>query len=134
MAIDIDDVLTHDELDEFLGGQLTQQQALLPPSWSGDSAPARKHALARVLRELERRRPPVFESEITELEDIKHAVLYAAAAHLYRLNITEGGDTPVFAVQAKNFEQLFRGEMDSMQITVPGGEEVASAGIAVVRR
>lgn len=129
----VDDVLTHDDLDDFLGGQLSNGAIALPPAWSGSSAVARQTALDDILIALSRRIPRISEADLADVTELKTATKYGAAAHIAMLNVTRGGDDPVWAFKFKEYDRMFKEEMSSLQVTVGGGYEVPADVIRVSR-
>lgn len=102
--IDVDDVLTDAELDEFLGGQVLGQTTLLPAGWE-DAQPARQFALGEVLRLLRRSTPSVAEDDVDPThEALKRAVLLGAAARLYQLAISSAVDASLFYAMEKRYK------------------------------
>lgn len=131
---DVDTIVTHDEFDEFLGRQLSQGSNLLPKGWNGSSKPARAWAYKEVLKALERRTPPVREADIITKSELKEAILYGAAHHVYALAITQGGETPVFAVQMKHYGTKFGAEVTALRPTVTDGVRAHAHSIGITRR
>lgn len=134
MAINLDDVCTHAQLDEFLGGQLTAGQSLLPRQWAGDSSPARQHALDRVMGALRKRNPPVREGDLADVGELRFAVTYGAAAHIYRLGMAAAGDAAVFDAQARAYDRMFDDELLGLSPTLSGGLAGGSLTISIERR
>jgi flavin-binding protein dodecin len=134
MAIDIEDVCTHAQLDEFLGGQLSAQAALLPRAWVGDSTPARQYALDRLVDALRRRNPPIREADLADVSELRHAVMNGAAAHIYRLGMATAGDAALFDVQARHYEREFQSELTGLAPTLTGGLAGGGISISVERR
>jgi hypothetical protein len=133
MTIDVDTVCTDAELDEFLGGALTRTLNMLPGEWA-DSEPARAYALRRTLQSLERRTPPVFEQDISDVTELHDAVVFGACARLYDLGITSAGESEVMFHQARRYEQKFRDEVASLVLTGPTNERIASRAPSIFRR
>lgn len=133
MTIDVEAVCTDVQLDEYLGGALTKTINLLPAEWD-DASPARSFALRRTLQSLARRSPPVLESDIADPTELHDAVLFGAAARLYDIAITSGGESEVFFHQARRYEAKFREEIESLVLTGPEQQRVVSRAPALYRR
>ena len=103
MTIDVDDVLTDEELDEFLGGQVLAKTTLRPAGWV-TAQPARQYALDEVLRILYRAHPSIDETlvDVTSTS-LKRAVLMGAAARLYFLAMTNAADASLFYALEKKY-------------------------------
>lgn len=142
-TIDVEEVLTDAQLDEYLGGALRGGIGLLPPAWES-ALPARKHALDRVVDHLARLPVPVLEADLADVTELRRAVLYGACAHLYTLAITRAGDFETFAASAKRFDALFASELEGLRpkiATVLDGRDgtlethrAATRSIGIVRR
>ena len=133
MTIDVDDVCTHDQLNEFLGGHLTSKQNLQPSAW-GDSEPARQRALDRVLNALKRRTPPIREADLQDVTELREAVKLGAAEHLHMIATTSGADAELFAFKAKAFGKQFEDEINGLSPTLTGGGRGSTYSFAISRR
>lgn len=133
MTIDVDDVCTDAQLDEFLGGALTKTLNLLPGEWA-DGEPARAYALRRTLQSLERRNPPIFEDDISDVTQLMDAVLFGAAARIYDLGITGAGESEVMFHQARRYESKWEREVASLVITGPESQRIVSRSPSIMRR
>lgn len=133
MTIDVESVCTDAQLDEYLGGKLTAGVNLLPTEWA-DASPARQYALRRTLQALARRSPPILEGDISDVTQLHDAVLFGACARLYDLAMTAGGESEVFYLQSKRYDQKFRDELASLVITGPELQRVVSRAPALYRR
>lgn len=133
MTIDVETVCTDAQLDEYLGGKLLASVNLMPVGWD-DASPARAFALRRTLQSLGRRSPPIREGDISDPTQLFDAVVFGACARLYDLGMTSGGDSEVFYMQAKRYDQKWRDEMASLVITGPELQRVVSRAPALYRR
>ncbi len=133
MTIAIDTVCTEEQLDEYLGGQLAAQTALVPKGWD-DAAPARQFALDETLDSLKRRRPPIREADITDATELRRAVLYGASARLYDLAISNGGDAEMWVVKHRAARKLFEAEVAGLDITGPAGANIGGGGSIKISR
>lgn len=133
MAIDVDDVATESDLDDYLGGMLTEQMHLLPKAWS-DSEKVRQWALDETLRMLSRRVPPIYEEDITRPSELKQAVVHGAAFRLFEFGMSAATDAEVFNAKAVREEKRFYDEIDSLKITVEDGVTATAMSFGVSRR
>lgn len=133
MTINIESVCTDAQLDEYLGGRLNATLNLMPSAWD-DALPARAFALRRTLQALGRRSPPILEGDISDPTQLHDAVLFGACARIYELAMTAGGESEVFYLQAKRYDQKFRDELASLVITGPEQQRVVSRAPAIYRR
>lgn len=124
MSLDLENVCTHTDLAEEVGGEEVLAN-LLARSQGGSSELARKKALEEVVRALARRAPPIYESDLTDPTELRAAVVYGALTRLYRQAMT----TPdsVFAQHAKTYASQYEDELDGLSPTVGGGDSMASA-------
>lgn len=133
MTIDVDTVCSEAELDEYLGGALTKTINLLPGEWA-DSEPARAYALRRTLQTLSRRTPPIFEEDISDATELHDAVVFGACARIYDLGITGAGESEVMFHQARRYEAKWQSEVQSLVITGPASQRIASRSPSISRR
>lgn len=115
MTIPVDDVCTHQDLADEIGGT-TALADLLPADWSGASTKARERALADVLRVLAKRSPPVRAADLADVTELKAAVAYGAAEFLYRWAAT----TPdsIHESRRKLYSDLYEGEIEGLAPTL----------------
>src|SRR5690606_31980000 len=109
MAINVDDILTDAELDEWLGGQVESAATLRPVVWSS-ARPAREFALGEVLRIFARHKPPVTEDDILDASVLKRALMLGSAARLYELAMTSAPDPGLFYHFEKRYRSMFEDE------------------------
>lgn len=130
MTISVDTVAIDADLENELGGHQALQN-LLPHGWS-NAQPARQWALNDVLDDLSDRTPPIVEADISNVADIKRAVVLGAVAHLYGHNITTGDD--VHAHHERRFRKMYEAKKRSTRPTSTYGERTAPGAIALHRR
>ena len=133
MTIEIDDVCTDADLDEFLGGQLSAGQHLMPKAWAS-AEPARQYALDRIMAALARRTPPIREADLADKTELKMAVLFGASEHLNMLSASSGTDAELFAFKAKEFGKRFDAEINGLTPTLVGGVRGNTYSFAISRR
>ncbi len=133
MTIDVDTVCTDADLDEFLGGQLSSGQHLMPKAWVS-AEPARQYALDRVMAALARRTPPIREADLADKTELRVAVLFGAAEHLHMLSASSGSDAELFAFKAKEFGKRFDAEVNGLTPTLVGGLRGSTYSFAISRR
>lgn len=131
--IDVDDVLTHSQLDDYLGGQLTAQTYLATVG-DTDTAKARTWALDDVLDRLAERTPPVYEADVTIVTELRRAVRHGAAMHLYDLATTSGNDAEVWHAKMKAEEKRFQSAIDGLKPTVSTGVQATASSFGISRR
>ena len=128
MPIDVDDVLTNSQLDEYLGGQVEGATTLRPAAWS-DSKPARQWGLDEVVRILRRAHPTIAESDLDATSaSLKRAVTLCAVARLYELAMTNTTDPSVFYHLADKYLKRAYEEIRAL------GDEINAAKPAVDTR
>lgn len=133
MAIAIASVATDAHVDDELGGQLLAHVRMLPQGWT-DIEPLRQRALDIVVDALRRRTPPVFETDIADVTELRRAVVYGACAKLFEIAITAAGEGQVFALKWEHYERMFRREIESLVITGPEQQRIASRSPSISRR
>ena len=128
--VDVDQIVTEDDLNTWLGGHVRERLGL--SDWTGSSKHARQYALNRSLESLRRRNPPLQFSDLTYPQELSDAIKYGAAEHLYQLAMTGEGD--VHDAQRKIWEHKFDAEMNGLMVTVAGGEDVPAGSVSAERR
>lgn len=122
MTIDVDDILTDAELDQWLGGQVLSGTTLLPAQWES-ALPARQYALEEVLRLFARSYPAIEETDIVSTDEFKRAILLGASARLYELAMTNCQDPSAFFHLEKKYRTLLNDEIrflgDSINAELP---------------
>jgi hypothetical protein len=137
MAIDVDTVATDAHLADHVMGA-SNLQNIIPdePDWQDDDGQktakrARETALAIVLQALGRRRPPIFDSDLLDVTELRLAVCYRALADLY-MGAAVHDDSPNLA-KSKRFMSLFSDELNSLQPTVNAGVSASSISVRISR-
>jgi hypothetical protein len=133
MTIDVDDVCTESQLDEFLGGQLGGNQHLRPQAWTS-AEPARQYALDRVVNALKRRTPPILEADLQDVTELRLAVKLGAAHHLYMLAASSGDSAELFAFKARDYGKEFDAEVNGLSPTLRGGARGSTYSFSIARR
>ena len=132
--VDVDDICTDEDLDEFLGGQVHSGPMNLQPDAWQDAKPARQYALDRVLEALRRRTPPIDYGQLSFPKELKLAVLYGAAEHLYALSKTTNIEGDVYEGHRRMWEQKFNEEISGLVLTLASGQRVSGGSFGVFRR
>ena len=128
-SVDVDNICSEQELNDFLGG-LAQHKVGLQNA-QGSTKYARQFALNRVLEMLQRRSPPIIYSDLQAPAELKHAVLYGAAEHLYQVAMTSGDD--LHDKQRELWEQKFDKEVRGLVLTLSGDAQVHAGALEVER-
>lgn len=131
--VDVDTILTDQELDDFLGGAVsTGPMDLAPEAWQNKAKVARQFALDRILEYLRGRVPTIAYSDLAYPEEMKPGVKYGAAEHLYQLamSTSQGGD--VYAKQRELYAEKFQDWLAGFQPTTDAGL-VITGGFTVGR-
>lgn len=127
--VDVDTLVTDTELDDFLGGQVYSGDIdLAPEEWNQQAKVARQYALDRTLEALRRRSPPIAYSDLTYPQELRLAILYGAAEHLYQLAMSTAQVGDVFAKQRELWAEKFESEIANLAPTIGGSETVYSSG------
>jgi hypothetical protein len=134
--VDVDQVVSADAFDEWLGGQVfTGPMKLAPDMWNLHAKPALQYALDRFLASLNRRVPPILYSDLQDPTELRFGVMYGAAEHLYQLAMTSGQFGDLYMEQRKLWAEKFDAEITGFVPTLSGGLRGPSAlTIAVLRR
>lgn len=131
--IDVEDVLTHEQLDDYLGNQLTAKTHLAPND-DLDTVKVRTWALDEVLAELAERTPPIYEHSVAVAAELRRPVRHAAAMRLYDLAATSGQDAELFWAKMRAEEKRYRSAVDGQRITVSTGVQATTRSIGISRR
>jgi hypothetical protein len=126
----VDDYLTHEQLADHVGGA-EQLANILPATWAGSSTKARQLAADLVVKSLKRRTPPVHEADLSDLEELRDAVTYAALEYLYSLGMTSSDGH--YAIRRRLYQDRLEDELNALTPTVGDGES-AGASWAIERR
>ena len=131
--IDVDDVLTHAQLDDYLGGQLTGQVHLAPLD-DLDTAKARTWGLDEVLAALAARTPPIYEADVRAAAELRRAVRHKAAARIYDIAMSSGELGALWFEKMKAEEKRYASALASTRITVDDGVQATPSSIGISRR
>lgn len=131
--IDVDAVLTHAQLDDYLGGKLTGHEHLAPLN-DTDTAKARTFAVDEVLAALASRTPPVYEAFITIPAELRRSARHAAAARLYDLAATSGSDAELNWAKMRLEEARRDAALAQLKPTVADGVQAPALSSGIVRR
>lgn len=131
--INVDHVLTHEQLDGYLGGKLTGHEHLAPHD-DLDTAKARTFAVDEVLAVLAARTPPVYESYVSIPAELHRAARHAAAARLYDLAATSGSDSELFWAKMRLEEGRRDAALAQLRPTVAGGVQAPALSAGIARR
>lgn len=127
---DVDDVCTDAHLVAHVGQ--AELDTLIPEDWSGSAENARQFALDEILDGLTRRQPPIEESDLDDITQLRRAVIYGALALLYRRAMNR--DLDAFGVKESIYRRLYQAERESLVPSVSGGARVPVASYAIERR
>lgn len=133
MTISIDDVCTHAELVAHVLSSRALAE-LLPDEARGSSTQARQNALDAVLAALRRRSPPIRESDIDDVSDLRTAVILGAMRELHFAAIVTASEGDRHWAKWKTYRDRFDDEISGMDIRVGGGAEGAPSSFSVERR
>lgn len=139
----VNDVATDADLEVHTLGK-TNLQKLLPDEWltdpdanyDADTNPKlatipRQQALDDTLVSLAKRRPPIRESDLVDVTQLKNAVVYGALAIIYG-GATQYDDSPNVE-RAKRFRKLFEAEVAGLQPDVQLGSTASSMSLRLSR-
>lgn len=129
----IDSVCTEAELDGYLAGQLSTQMMLLPKGWT-DAEPARQQALDDTLEALRRRTPPILESDLAAITELRRAVQYGAEMWLLYHSLTGASADSVLAFRYSEAKKRFANEINGLTPTLTGGLRGSTYSFQVSRR
>ena len=131
--LDIEDVLTHAQLDLYVGGQLEAQMHLLSSVWAdGDaSEKLREWALDEVLLDLAERVPPIREADIAIPAELHRAARHKAAERMYDVAMTGGGDAELWHAKMRTETKRYGSVMGKLSPTVADGVQAPSGAGSV---
>ena len=124
MAIDVEDVCTDLDLEIYTVGR-SNLQDIIPNEWLDETlgrksaAQARQQVLSEVLSMLRMRRPPILESDLADLTELKLVVCFGTLAMLY-MGAATNEESP-YLKKAKHFSERYATERSSLQPTVLAG-------------
>jgi hypothetical protein len=141
----VDTVATDADLQVWTGGK-RKLQDLLPDEAEWFQTPAsdydydgnpkvatipRQRALDDVLVSLAKRRPPIRESDLLDVTQLRNAVVYGALAIVYGAAV-QHEDSPNVE-RAKTFRKMFADEVAGLQPDVQAGATASSLTIRISR-
>jgi hypothetical protein len=131
---DIDLVCTHADLIDELGSERALRQILPvePDNAEDPTKTIREQAYRDVLRSLLKRTPPILESQLSDIVELKSAVVFGTLLRLYRSSMSNPDD--LFGTLWKEYESKFRSEVTHLRVTVDGVASVDVASISMFRR
>lgn len=133
MTVSVDDVCTEAQLTLALGGQTADSTGLLPRAWT-NCAPARQSALDSVLARLRSRTPPIRDTDLADVTELRPAVIEGAKMHLYELAMSSAADGALFLEKWRIAEKRFRAEMDGLSPTLIDGLRGPARSFSFARR
>ena len=126
---DVDDVATDlditDEIGEVPFGRLARD--------SSDGQKARQRALDDVLDKLRNRVPPIRETDLSDISELRFVVVYGAVARLYRSSMTTGDGSDVNSAKFQFYNKQYERRSDELRPTVTGNRIAAPASIKLNR-
>lgn len=133
--VDVDLITDDDGFDEWLGGQVhSEDMRLAPDSWEGSSKPARQYALDRILEALRRRTPPIRWGDLEDKSELRLAVYYGAAEHMYQLAMSTGATPDVYEKHREMWEKKFDNEVSGLTPSLIGGLRGTANSFGISRR
>lgn len=136
MAIDVDDVCTEADLESHTLGR-SNLQDIIPNDWLDETlgrksaAQARQQVLTEILGMLRMRRPPILETQLADLTELKLCVCFGTLAMLY-MGAATNEDSP-YMKKAKHFYDRYKTERDALQPTVLLGATTSSLSFTMMR-
>ena len=127
----VDDIATHSDLANVAGGE-GELQRLLPDDWDGESTIARARAYEAVVRALQKRTPPINESDLSDPSELRDVVVDGALAFLYSLASSSPDDS--FSQRSDFHRKQFQSELSGLSPRVIGTGRVGISTISVERR
>ena len=137
MTIAIDSVCTHAQLCDEVGGTqvlepLLSQQLEEQATASDRTKAIREAALAEVMDALRSRTPPVYEADLSDVTQLRRAVIWNSLARIYGMAMAVEGDA--FSLRWGDYRKSYRTEITNLKPTVRGGPMAAFNTITLSRR
>jgi hypothetical protein len=126
----IDSVCTDAYLESRVGGAENLQR-LLPKDWTS-AREARQSMFDSVLRRLKLQTPPIVESDLADVTELRDVVAYGTLAELYA-NASTGPDD-VFHAQSRRYERMYQAELQGLKPTVTLFQVAAPMSVPFDRR
>lgn len=92
----------------------------------------RTQALDDVLAVLRSRRPPIFDTDLSDPSELKRAVVFRSLERLFRNAVTVAGDA--WHLRADTYRREYAAELAGLSPTVQGGAIGPARSISIVRR
>lgn len=134
--IDVDNVATDADLMVHTGGaaglsDITPQEWFDVDGYTPTCRPARAQGLTDVLTALRRRTPPIRETELSDVTELRQAVVYRALEILYRQSVSHEGSPN--QAKARDFCKLYTDEINALQPTTYAGTGSSGLGFRMWR-
>ena len=133
--MNVETVLTHDQLaaDYVMG--VAALANLLPQSFNGSTDGPRAEALRLTLKSLARRTPPVYEDTLSDPTELRDAVAYGTLEIIYGAAMANAGPDSIFAMKRKLYDDRFKAELQGLAPSVSEGVRAhGGIGIPMERR
>ena len=129
--IDVATIVTHKMVADELASEKTLRNILPldPPDLTDPTKHVRTGAYRDVLKMLERRRPAITESMLTNLDDIRDAIIYGTLARLFRAAVTAEGDR--HHVQWKHWQGEMSAEIRGLKVAIDNAVDVSATSLSV---
>ena len=126
----IDTVCTDADLITQFGGEEAFGNVL--PDGQPNAQPQRQVVFDRALTSLKNREPPVRETELVDVTELRQTVVYGAIAELCWAAMTETGDR--WEKLAKRYDGLYQSELSALRPSVAVGQTAGTMSISIHRR
>lgn len=123
----VNDVVTNSDLSNEIS---ESEFGILAPN-EDDGLDARQLTLDDLLDRLKNRVPPIHETDLIDLEQLRIPCVYGAVARLYRRAMTTGDD--VFSVKHRFYIKDYDRRVADLRPTVTGGRVAAPSSIKTHR-
>lgn len=133
MTIDLEDVCTEAQLAEHLGVQTIDSIGLKPRGWD-TCEPARRAALDKVIAALKSRTPPIRDTDLADVTELRNAVLFGAKAHLYELAMSSATEGALFLEKWRIAHKQFTDEVRGLAPTLTDGIRGPAMSFSYARR
>lgn len=124
---DVNTVVTDEDLEDELG----EKEVATLVADADDGEQVRQLAFDDVLDQLLNRVPPIRETHLTTMSELKITIVHAACARLYRRNVTTSEGRS--AAMAKHYQKEYLRRVRDLRPTITGLRLGAPAGIRVHR-
>lgn len=131
MTIALSSVALVDDVAAELGSQEVVDSL---ETVTSNASSAMQWALDEALWHLRNRVPPIADSDLADVTELKMIVVYGAIARLYRQNITTGMGDDVSSAKHDIYNKMFSQRLSSLRPTLAASMVAAPASIALHRR